>query len=424
MYMHVFDRGSTMSPGALTYPTVWIRDSAFMIHALDKLGFHEQSREKLAHLLQRQEKDGYFLSQEGEWDSNGQVIWVLLEHHKLTRDLQFLREVYPAIARGADWIERKRRMTRQRTAPHCGLLPAGISAEHLGPSDFYYWDNFWGVAGLRRAALAAQLLGRPADAEKFAAYAEDYWAEIQRSLQAAEKNTGAACLPASPYRRFDSGAIGSLCAVYPLGLIEGSDPRVVNTVRLIESQFLIGNGFFQEHFHSGVNGYLTAHLAQCYLAMRDVRVWRLVNYLLKHASSTYAWPEAFHPITRGGCMGEGHHGWAAAEWILLLRNLLFTEMDRHLQLTPLLRPKDLQPGHTFSVRAAPSYFGTVSFKIYPNKKDVLLELGEEMEAMTAEEVSWHLPFTPSKVTIDGKVLPKATPVVRFAPGVSRVVALK
>ncbi|MGH9428034.1 MAG: hypothetical protein ACRD2L_17260, partial [Terriglobia bacterium] len=66
MYLHVFDRGLTMTPGALTYSACWIRDSAFMIHALDKLGFHDQAREKLLHLLSRQDKDGYFVSQEGE----------------------------------------------------------------------------------------------------------------------------------------------------------------------------------------------------------------------------------------------------------------------------------------------------------------------------------------------------------------------
>ena len=309
-------------------------------------------------------------------------------------------------------------------SPHFGLLPAGISAEHLGPSDFYYWDNFWGVAGVRRAALAAQLLGRETDARRFNGYAEDYWAEIERSLEASEKSAGTACLPASPYRRFDSGAIGSLCAVYPLGLIEATHPRVVNTVRLIEERFLVGNGFFQEHFHSGVNGYLTAHLAQCYLAMGDLRVWRLVNYLLKHASSTYTWPEAFHPITKGGCMGEGHHGWAAAEWILLLRNLLFYERGDSLCLTPLLSSKDLKPGNTFSVRSAPSYFGTVSFKLYADKKELLLELGEEMEAVSAKQVLWHLPFMPSRVVVDGKGIPGAVSPVVLPSRVSKAVAVK
>lgn len=424
MYLHIFDRGLTMTPGALTYSNCWIRDSAFMIHALDKLGFHDQAREKLVHLLSRQDRDGYFISQEGEWDSNGQVLWVMLEHYKLTGDLAFLREVYVPLRRGAEWLERKRKETKRAASPHFGLLPAGISAEHLGPSDFYYWDNFWGVAGMRRVALAAQLLGLEAEARRFNAYAQDYWAEIERSLRASEKVVGATCLPASPYRRFDSGAIGSLCAVYPLDLIEADHPRVANTVRLIEERFLVGHGFFQEHFHSGVNGYLTAHLAQCYLAMGNLRVWRLVSYLLRHASSTYTWPEAFHPITKGGCMGEGHHGWAAAEWILLLRNLLFYERGDNLHLTPLVSHKDLKPGNTFSVRSAPSYFGTINFKLFADKKELLLELGDEMDVVTAREILWHLPFTPSKVIIDDKVVPAASSPVELPCGVSKAVALR
>ena len=36
-----------------------------------------------------------------------------------------------------------------------GLLPAGFSAEHLGPNDYYYWDDFWGLAGLIAAARLA-----------------------------------------------------------------------------------------------------------------------------------------------------------------------------------------------------------------------------------------------------------------------------
>ncbi|HEX2524274.1 MAG TPA: hypothetical protein VHP35_19350, partial [Terriglobia bacterium] len=66
-YLHTFDRGQWMTPGVLTYGQCWIRDSAYMIHALDKLGFHQQAEEKLLYLPQRQTKDGYFSFQEGEW---------------------------------------------------------------------------------------------------------------------------------------------------------------------------------------------------------------------------------------------------------------------------------------------------------------------------------------------------------------------
>src|SRR5262245_54678987 len=112
-------------------------------------------------------------------------------------------------------------------------------------------------------------------------------------------------------------------------------------------------------------------------------------------------------------MGEGHHGWAAAEWILLLRNLLLREEEDRLSLTPLLNLKHLKPGDTFSARSAPSHFGTVSFKLYVDRKELLLELGEEMEFVSAKELVWHLPFMPSQVAIDGRVVPKATSVVQL-----------
>jgi hypothetical protein len=423
-HLQSFDRGSIMTPGALTYSLCWIRDSAFMIHALDKLGFHDQAREKLLDLSGRQEKDGYFVSQEGEWDSNGLVIWAVLEHFKLTGDKQFLSDIYPAVARGAEWIEHKRRGTTGKPSSHSGLLPAGISAEHLGPTDHYYWDNFWSLAGLHGAAFAAGILGKEKDAARFSSNSSNYWQAIDHSLQFAERQLGLACLPASPYRRMDSGAIGSLCAVYPLGLLNASHPRVANTIKVLEDRFLVGEGFFQEHFHSGVNCYLSAHLAQCYLASGNPRVWRIVRYLLKNASSTYTWPEAFHPITKGGCMGEGHHGWATAEWLLLLRNLLFLEERENLCVTRLLLPDHLKCGNTFSVRSAPSYFGRVSFKILADKKEVWLELGEELQLSTAKHLIWHLPFRPQKTFIDGQISPMVTTAIRITPKTSKVVVVK
>jgi len=423
-HLHTFDRGSNMTPGALTYSLCWIRDSAFMIHALDKLGFHDQAREKLQDLPSRQNREGCFVSQEGEWDSNGLAIWAMLEHYKLTMDKEFLQEVYPAMAKGARWIEHKRQQTKHKPSSHAGLLPASISAEHLGPMDHYYWDNFWCLAGVQGTALAARILGKDADAQRFSNSARAYWHAIERSLQCSDKRLGMACLPASPCRRMDSGAIGSLCAVYPLGLLKASHPRVVNTIKLFEDRFLVGEGFFQEHFHSGVNCYLSAHLAQCYLAMGNPRVWRMVRYLLKNASSTYTWPEAFHPITKGGCMGEGHHGWATAEWILLLRNLLFFEEGENLRLTRLLLVDDLECGNTFSVRSAPSYFGKVSFKISADKKEVWLELGEEVQLATPKQMIWNLPFKPAKTFIDGQNSPVLATEIRISPKNSKVVVMK
>ena len=37
--------------------------------------------------------------------------------------------------------------------------------------------------------------------------------------------------------------------------------------------------------------------------------------VLDYASPTLNFPEAIHPLTGGGVIGDGHHGWAAAETV-------------------------------------------------------------------------------------------------------------
>jgi hypothetical protein len=421
-HLQIFDRGSQMTPGALTYSACWVRDSAFMLHALDKLGFHTQAEQKIWHFLKTQDRDGSFAKQEGEWDATGQMAWVILQHFKLTGNRPFLENAYPALLRGARWINRKRMESAGNGTAHAGLLPAGLSAEHLGPCDYYYWDNFWGMSALRNAAEAARLLGHESDYLKWTCHARDYWRDIERSLQQAGKHGELDFLPASPYRRLDSGAIGSLAAIYPLHLLPEKHPRAIHTLQLLEENYLQGEGFFQEHFHSGINCYLTAHLAQCLLLQGNPRIWRMVRYLLKHASSTFTWPEAFHPITLGGCMGEGHHGWAAAEWILLLRNLLFYEKGKNLLVTPLLRESDLKPGNVFTITNAPSSFGRITTTVFAGKKEVVLELANDYELAEPKAIHWKLPFEPVSVSVDDEPYPTSGNCLVLNPKSGRVVA--
>src|SRR5690606_16135789 len=105
------------------------------------------------------------------------------------------------------WIMKKR-IRRDAGTMEAGLLPAGFSAEHLGPNDFYYWDNFWGIAGLR---CAADLL-RYIDAEfagKCREEAESFMQSVELSFPAGRERRFPGAIPAAPDRRMDSGAVGS-----------------------------------------------------------------------------------------------------------------------------------------------------------------------------------------------------------------------
>ncbi|MBI2510668.1 MAG: hypothetical protein HYV96_01700 [Opitutae bacterium] len=329
-------------PGPYTYKRFWFRDAVFMLNALLTLGGVERTRRALHRFLPRQRRDGYFLSQEGEWDSNGEVLWFFGRFAALTGETLPGRWL-ESMARGARWIQRKR-LPRDSGRSEAGLLPAGFSAEHLGPNDFYYWDDFWAVAGLR---AAARWLGgiEPALAQACAAEADEFLATIVRSFPRGPHRRYPGAIPASPHRRMDSGAIGSIVADYPLQLFPPGDEAMRRTADFLWEHCRFGGGFLQDMIHSGINVYLTLHLAQVRLRAGQVaHAWEMIDTVARLASPTGQWPEAIHPRTGGGCMGDGQHLWAAAEWLLMLRNLFVREEGDALVVGAGLHPRWLAAG--------------------------------------------------------------------------------
>jgi hypothetical protein len=102
------------------------------------------------------------------------------------------------------------------------------------------------------------------------------------------------------------------------------------TVEALMRRSFFHGGFFQDMIHSGINAYLTLDIAQTLLRAGDPRYCDLVETVARLASPTGQWPEAIHPRTGGGCMGDGQHGWAAAEWAMMLRNMFVREESDRL----------------------------------------------------------------------------------------------
>jgi hypothetical protein len=349
-------------PGPYTYKRFWYRDAALILNALITLGDVDRTRRALDLFPRGQLRDGYFRSQEGEWDSNGQVLWILHRYVALSGGA-VPAEWLSAIENGARWIMQK----RQKGPPHPGLLPAGFSAEHLGLNDFYYWDDFWGAAGLRSAE---QLLANsnPVAAREFGAAGEEFLRTILASVDHALPRTGGA-VPAAPDRRMDSGAVGSLVADFPLQLLPPGDPRIMQCIEWLLAHSMALGGFFQNMIHSGINAYLTLHIAQALLRADDARAHQLIDTVAGLASPTGQWPEAIHPRTRGGCMGDGQHVWAAAEWLMMMRNLFVREEGDTLILGAGIRPEWLARGQAFGIEGTLTAAGRVAVRVEPVSAD-------------------------------------------------------
>ncbi|MCA1765385.1 MAG: hypothetical protein LC633_03905, partial [Desulfobulbaceae bacterium] len=222
--------------------------------------------------------------------------------------------------KGAGWLDKKR-VSSPKNPKVKGLLPPGFSAEHFGPNDNYYWDDFWAVAGLKGAADTMAARGLKEEEEKIRKIATEMEKDLFHSIALVAAEIKSEAVPTSPNRRLDSGAIGAIVADYPLQLLAPGDKKMMATAGYLINNCMQKGSFFQDMIHSGINIYMTLELAQVYLRAGDLRFRELMDSAADLASPTGQWPEAIHPLTDGGCMGDGQHGWAAAEWLMLIRNM-------------------------------------------------------------------------------------------------------
>jgi hypothetical protein len=355
-------------PGPFTYKRFWFRDAVFALSAMLAAGLVSRVGHLLDKFPDRQSATGFFHSQEGEWDSNGEVLWIFHRFCQLSGEAP-RRQWRKAIRRGAEWIIRKR-LPADTGTPYSGLLPAGFSAEHLGPNDYYYWDDFWGVAGLRAAADWFARAGEADSCERYRREADHFFACTQESLAGAAQRLNRQGMPASPYRRLDPGSIGSLAAGYPLQLFAGDDPRLLDTVDFLLEKCTFKGGFFQDVIHSGINAYLTLHIAQVLLRAGDIRCLELFRTVAGLASPTGQWPEAIHPRTLGGCMGDGHHVWASAEWVVMQRNCFVREEEERLVLGSGIFPEWLTQPKPLSFGPTPTPYGPITVEIVPEEERI------------------------------------------------------
>jgi putative flippase GtrA len=376
-------------PGPFIYRRFWFRDASFILYALLCVGIKERVHRALDCFRARQTAYGYFLSQEGEWDSNGEALWIMRQYCEMTGNVP-PQEWMESIKRGGKWITRKR-LPGNAPSAHAGLLPSGFSAEHLGPNDFYYWDDFWAVAGLKAASYLCAANKDHEGAVYFEGESHSLLGSINQSLKKVEDRLQRPAIPASPYRRLDTGAIGSLTASYPLRIFETNDPRILDTADFLVKNCLVHGGFFHDMTHSGINPYLTLHLAQVFLRAGDPRYFGLMTAVAKLASPTGQWPESIHPNTGGGCMGDGQHVWAAAEWVMMIRNCFVREENEGLILCSGVPQIWLDKKQTIVFGPAPTSFGGIQISIKPYGENILIEWQGQWFGPHSPVIDVHLP---------------------------------
>jgi hypothetical protein len=318
-------------------------------------------------------EDGLWKTRPGQWDTQGQNLWALVQHYKLSGDRDWLEKTaYPYIRRGAMWIvnSRHRHMAQIKDPKDAryGLIePGAMEVAEMGKGTHMYYLNAFSVLGLREAADAAQALGKREDARLFAAEGLDLRQSLHRSFEQTFKRSGLyeghLWFGVEPEGVGMYGLWAHNCLIWPCRCIDPHDPMMTATLRRMEwlSQN-VGGGV-----HSDGPGncwpYIGVDRAISYLVRGERE--RTLDYFCAYtdmAGGTLSWGEGYNNLI---ATGDQPHNWADAYWVILFRNLFAFENDGTLDLTPALFRRWHEPGQRIGVSKLPTHFGDLDLKIEP-----------------------------------------------------------
>jgi hypothetical protein len=130
------------------------------------------------------------------------------------------------------------------------------------------------------------------------------------------------------------------------------------------------------------------------MARGDARWYGLLEALLRRATPTWTWPEAIHPRVHGGCMGDGDHGWAAAEFLNLVRDMLVCDRGGAVRLADAAPARWFRPGMHVEASGAPTRYGTVSYAVRQGPVAAHLSWSvRRAPHQPAAPLTFRLPFT-------------------------------
>jgi len=425
MALNSVDGQAVQTVNQFQYHRFYLRDSADFVRMYDATGYSDIANQVLPLFFSRQQSDGNFLSQPGQYDGWGEALWSFGDHFRRTHDLAFAQTVFPMIVRAVDWLEKARAADPLHIMPMSDVKDNEYVAAHL------VGYNFLALDGLKAAISIASATGHEKDAQRFHLIYEDYRICFLKLLDQAAQSEAGYIPPSLDGGDWKGTDWGNLLSVTPEPVLDAHDPRVTATLKHMQANYQEGIATYTEPEDGQyLHHYLTIKntLTELVRGEQQQAIRELYAELL-HTSSTHAGFEyAIRPW--GSRDFEGNlapHGWFAADYRNLLRNMMLREEGDDLHLFSAVAPEWIGPGKSIRVEHAPSTFGAMDFSLdmsaensailnlktsfpHPPRKMILhLPWFMDVTSVIADGVSLHvtgdaveLPSTARRVLLDWK----------------------
>lgn len=409
----------------LHYHSFYLRDSSDFVRMYDVTGYPKTAEQVVRFFASKQQPDGNFLSQKGEFDGWGQTLWIYGYHVRFTHDRAFAESVYPSVLRAVDWFE------AQTAADPLHLMPSTDVKDNEYVPGHLTGYNFLALDGLQGAIALAKVLDKKQDAARFQHDYDTLRLNLMPVLKQRAAERGGAIPPALDPLKINAGTDwGNLLSVVPEPQLDPHDPMVTATLKSSQSRYLEGltvyerpdEGKFLHHYLMIKNTLTELVRGDQEQAVREFYA------LLLHTSSTHAGFEyAIRPWGNRDFQGNlSPHGWFAAEYRNLFRNMMLREEDDDtLHLLSAVSPEWVGGKKVIDVTNAPTMFGNVSMQLVSTGDDAAeLRLQTSFGGHAPKKMLVHVPWfvNLSSATADGKtvvasngaiLIPATTKAVQF-----------
>lgn len=414
-YILMMMKEGKLYPGPYNYKSFFLHDAVDMANALDKVGLSEVVDKALEHFNYK-EGGGYL-------DELGGSIFALYEHYRMTKDKEFLSKVYSRIKESCLLIKklRKEQMSKDtKDSPTYGLLPKSVSQDNFKFPAHLYVDNWWAIIGLKAGLEAAEILNKEEDilwlkqeyegllnctlasikkvmgkeGLNFMLAFADYWPKEMRIVDSDHRILGDTQMAWAHRPALFPGQ--SLGIPLPLELFANSYRQYWQEA----GRFSAYDGGWYVKYEKLFWGY-NVKLAHplIYLGMEDVAL-KNIRWSIEHQSCPRGWAEAMNTKVNEqglreideGIVGDIPHGWVAAHYILLLRDMLLREEGGKLILLSCIPESWLDDGKIIEVKNAPTYFGKVSFKVISFRDKGYLKLTIDAKTPPPDGYFIYSPF--------------------------------
>ncbi len=429
--------GPALQPGARSYDKAWWRDGSIQASSLLKVGIMDEPRDfinwmssfqydtgEVPPIIDNKAKDPLWELKPPhnlkEYDSQGQLIWAVLEYYYFSNDKKFLEKKWKNVYKSLKFMEelRKQRLTSEYNVSNpekrrfYGILPQSRSHEGYWFAHSY-WDDWWALKGWKDAKRIAEILKKKKSVikwidEEYNAFLKDLCDSIKTTAKFKNVNYISGCA-----EKGDFDPTSTATAINYSGELENMEkylqPYLKNTFERYWKEI-------KSRLEPGASYHYTPYEARnipafLYMGQKE-RALALLRFLLRD-SRPYYWYQlaevANSDYRLNYYVGDMPHTWCGAEFMNSVRGLFVYEKDDTIILGEGIDEKWLDSENGVSVKDLPTYFGKVNYTM--KKENGILKIMMSGKAKPKDGFIFRSPFLKKKISdvkINGRKWKKFT----------------